>query len=140
LLGVATLAGCSHHDPTENANSEIRRLLAEKQFVDLIVEFHDSTASPTAGTASGTNSSDAALRKAIYAAQKVALLKTLSAKDFEVLQQYEALPLIAIRIRNVAAFDHVRAFQAVKRVYPDRVERLTKGSEKSNWSEEMSGA
>jgi len=120
FVAFTALIGCSRSGIEGSANPQIRQILAAEKSVELIVEFNDATPSVTVGGRDSPTVSDAAERKARYARQKVALLKALAGHEIEVTGQYEALPLMALRIRKLATLEMIQSQAAVKRIYPNQ--------------------
>lgn len=118
IVLIATLLGvvgeASAQGAAERIPSNSRRQLEAGQSVNLLVHVSENTQLlPLAGRkAAGT-------RQAAHRAIKEQMLSAVSGNGLERIRQYDHLPMLAVRVRNVAALERLAARSEVIEIFED---------------------
>jgi len=124
------MGGCAVVTSTDKASQEAWKMLAQGIQQDLIVEFDDAAIQVKAtqlNKEKGIMFDDADtlhFKSEQYAAIKKSAISTLPAGEFEILKNYDALPLMFLRLRSTAALKALLAHPSVVKAHEERKERL----------------
>ena len=129
-VGCCPLEGCATELGKEKVAQEVLEKSLKGERLDLIVEFDDSTIRVEASQLNKAKGFLFDENETIrFKAERLAIVKqsalsTLPSLDFEVLKNYETLPLMLVRFRTTTALKALLGQPSVINVYEDRKENL----------------